>query len=240
MSQRQRWARGPRAEPSAPPALHELCVDAACAAAVQGERQRMARDLHDAVSQTLYAAHVQAGLLLRADGAAAWPQTLQRQARRLEQLTQAALAEVRMLMLDLRPDALAQTPMAELLQQAINAVPAIEGLHIEQQVQAHDLLDGGQRTQIYRIAQEALANAVRHSRARRISVEWRVFDDGQGVMLRISDDGRGFDPEAVKPGRFGMPNMRSRAHDIGASLTLRTALGQGCEWLLRLHLATTH
>jgi signal transduction histidine kinase len=90
------------------------------------------------------------------------------------------------------------------------------------------------RVQLYRIAQEALSNAARHSGASNVVVEWNAAP-GASAVLRIADDGRGFDPEQVAPGHFGLGNMRSRAAEIGAALTLTSAPGNGTE--VRVELA---
>jgi signal transduction histidine kinase len=88
------------------------------------------------------------------------------------------------------------------------------------------------RTHLYRIAQEALSNVARHSGARHCQVRWAVHSARQ-VELRISDDGTGFDPGVAYPGHFGLDNMRSRALEIGAQLTLTSAPGQGTQLHVR-------
>ena len=183
--------------------------------AVVAERNRIARDLHDAVSQTLFAANVIAGTLGRlasrlAEGDAA-AAVLQQQAEALERLNKGALAEMRLLMFELRPDALQHLPLAELLQHAIDALASRGTIEVSQRLARDDRLPGASRVHIYRIAQEALSNIGRHSGASHAVVEWIVPEHGAGGRLRIADDGHGFDPGASPPGHFGLGNMAERA-----------------------------
>lgn len=196
--------------------------------AVMAERNRIARDLHDAVSQTLFAANVLAGTLARSAAREPPPSaaTVAAQAESLERLNRGALAEMRLLMFELRPDALQQTPMAELLKHAIEAVVCRGDIEVDSVLAADDALTPDLRIQLYRIAQEALSNVARHSAARHCEVRWEVHGARQ-VVLRIRDDGAGFDPDLAHPGHFGLENMRSRALEIGARLSLTSAPGQG-------------
>jgi NarL family two-component system response regulator LiaR len=158
--------------------------------AVVAERSRIARDLHDAVSQTLFAANVLAGTLVRLSERIEAPESaaIRAQATALERLNKGALAEMRLLMFELRPDALQATPLADLLQQAIEALACRGTIDITQRLAPHDRLPSATRVQIYRIAQEALSNIGRHSCAQYALVEWVVGDDGRGGRLRIVDD----------------------------------------------------
>jgi len=197
--------------------------------AIVAERNRIARDLHDAVSQTLFAANVIAGTL--AGAAAQTPPdalALERQARSLERLNRGALAEMRQLLFELRPDAMEQTPLAELLQHTLDALASRGDVAVHAALARDDRLPAEVRVQLYRIAQEALSNAARHSGASNLVAEWKAAP-GASAVLRIADDGRGFDPEQVGPGHFGLGNMRSRAEEIGAALAVVSAPGRGTE-----------
>jgi len=207
--------------------------------AVISERNRIARDLHDAVSQTLFAANVMAGTLVAAAerGSAADMASLRVQANMLAQLTQGALAEMRMLMFELRPDALMQARLADLLQQVIGALRCRGDFSVECRLAPTDPLSGEVRAQVYRIAQEAIGNVARHSGATHVTVEWVV--EPQRAMLRIADDGKGFEASQQRPGHFGLDNMRSRAAEIGATLTLKSAPGEGSEVRLELDLGAS-
>ena len=198
--------------------------------AVMSERNRIARELHDAVSQTLFAANLLAGTMARSAGL---DEAGRGQAALLEKLNRSALAEMRMLMFELRPDALAGARLSDLLQQAVEALAGRTEMQVSTALQA----DGGpplaQRVQIYRIAQTALSNVARHSGARQVFVGWAVHKPGHG-RLTITDDGCGFDPHADRPGHFGVANMRQRAAELGAVLVITSAPGTGTALELEL------
>lgn len=203
--------------------------------AVIAERNRIARDLHDAVSQTLFAAKVLAGAMARLCSRDPPPavSSLAAQAVALEKLNASALAEMRMLMFELRPDAMREAPVAMLLQHAIEALACRGDVVVQPSFSGDDALPAEVRLHVYRIAQEALSNVVRHSGAVHCDVEWAVHG-ARRATLRIADDGQGFEVDAHRPGHFGLDNMRSRAREIGAVLTLTSAAGQGTELLLEL------
>lgn len=198
--------------------------------AVVAERSRIARDLHDAVSQTLFAANVVAGTLAQtARRAADDPmarEVLSDQSITLERLNRGALSEMRLLMFELRPDAMEQAPLRDLLVHAIEALRSRADLEVAQDLQGDGELPPAERIQVYRMAQEAFSNIARHSAARHVTVRWRSRPDGS-MQLRITDDGRGFDPDASFPGHFGLENMRSRAAELAAVLTLTSDPGLG-------------
>ncbi|HEX5355247.1 MAG TPA: GAF domain-containing sensor histidine kinase [Aquabacterium sp.] len=203
--------------------------------AVMAERNRIARDLHDAVSQTLFAANVVAGTLTRSLQAMADPdaQAQAAQARSLQRLTQGALAEMRLLMLELRPDALHGMSLGELLKQALDALVGRSDILVTTRIAPTDGLSEATRMQLYRIAQEALSNVARHSGASELAVRWVVRGPDR-ALLCIHDNGAGFDPAVPKPGHFGLENMQTRARDIGAALTLESAPGQGTELCVQI------
>ena len=203
--------------------------------AVMAERNRIARDLHDAVMQTLFAANVMAGTLGRAVERNPAPDaaTVQEQARALEKLNSAALAEMRLVMFELRPDALQRTPLAELLGHAVEALRCRGSFDVDTSLSREDALGAEVRIQLYRIAQEALSNVARHSGASRVEVQWHVHGP-QDATLRIADDGRGFDAALPVPGHFGLENMRTRAQEIGAGFSLASTPGEGTELRIEL------
>ena len=206
---------------------HAQLAEQARELAVMAERNRIARDLHDAVSQTLFAAHVIAGTLGKALQAGP-DEALSQQAQSLGQLIQGALAEMRMLMLELRPDALEKMTFGELLKHAIDAQVSRGATRFVRHIASADRLSAPVRMQLYRIAQEALSNVSRHSGATEAEVQW-VVQGPHRAMLRIRDNGCGFDTTAEHPGHFGLENMRARAAEIGAALTLVSAPGQGTD-----------
>ncbi|MCU0949659.1 MAG: GAF domain-containing sensor histidine kinase [Burkholderiaceae bacterium] len=197
-------------------------------AAVMAERIRIARELHDAVSQTLFAAHVLAGTL--AQQSAAGDARIAEQAARLERLNRSALAEMRLLMFELRSDALESSSLAELLGYAAEALACREtiavDLRADPRADARLASQPAARVHLYRIAQEALVNVLRHAGARRVTIESTLADNGQ-PMLSIADDGCGFDPSQPRAGHFGLEHMATRAREIGARLQIDSGAGRG-------------
>jgi len=203
--------------------------------AVLAERARLARELHDAVSQTLFAANIIAGTLatLAQRGDPDALQRLRQQALALERLNRGALAEMRLLMFELKPEAMEKTPLAELIGHAIEALSCRSELVVERRLAREDQLSATIRIQIYRIVQEALSNIARHSGATQVVVEWKPAGPGAG-FLRVADDGCGFDTHQSKPGHFGLSHMAERAADIGARFSLSSTPGEGTEIRLEL------
>jgi signal transduction histidine kinase len=197
-------------------------------AAVVNERNRIARELHDAVSQTLFAANLLAGSLARAPQAS---DETRQQVQVLERLNRSALAEMRMMLFELRPDALQTMRLPELLQQAVEALAGRGSISVDTQFEETAAVPPATRVQVYRVAQEALSNIGRHSGAHNAQVQWLVAQPGQG-RLRVVDDGAGFDTSADTPGHFGVANIRERAASLGGNLTLRSAPGEGTELIL--------
>ncbi|MDH3707695.1 MAG: PAS domain-containing protein, partial [Acidimicrobiia bacterium] len=168
------------------------------------ERQRLARELHDAVNQTLWTASLIAESLLRdVDDES----ELHRRVDRLGQLTRGALAEMRALLLELRPSELAEISLDELIEYLLAALECRRSLDVTVELDAVKL-DPAAHITFYRIAQEGLGNAAHHAEAASLSVR---LSKGPPTELVIVDDGRGFDPEAVPAGHFGLTIMRERA-----------------------------
>lgn len=190
--------------------------------AAAAERNRLARDLHDAVSQTLFAANLLAGTLARD---AALPEAAREQAVTLSRLNQGALAEMRMLMFELKPDAVATLPLAELLQQSAAALAARGGLEVQVHIDPTEP-PPAVRVPLYRLAQEALSNVARHSGAHLVHLQWRSPVAGRGV-LSVRDDGHGFDTTEEHPGHYGLTNMHERALLLGATLHIDSTPGTG-------------
>jgi len=199
--------------------LYEHAEESAAAA----ERNRLARDLHDAVSQTLFSAALIAEVLPRI-----WERDPAEGARRLEELRQlarGALAEMRALLLELRPAALREAELPDLLRQLSEAITGRARIPVQLEVGDCRLLPVDAKIGLYRVAQEALNNVAKHSAATSAVVRLTCPDDG--VELVIADDGRGFDPGLVGPDHLGLGIMRERAEAIGARLEVQTGLGKG-------------
>jgi signal transduction histidine kinase len=194
-------------------------------AAALEERQRLARELHDAVTQTLFSTALIGEVLPEL-----WevdPAEGRARLEELRRLTRGALAEMRALLVELRPGALTELPLGELLRQLAQATVGRTRLEIGVEVsgQPDGPLPPDVQVALYRIAQEALSNAARHARAGRARV--RLDHEPVGLALVVEDDGRGFDPAAVPPGHLGVGIMRERAAAVGAALRVDSAPGAG-------------
>jgi len=192
------------------------------------ERHRIARDLHDSVSQTLFSTTLHVRTAQRALELEQLDATgpVGEELGEIGQLTRGALAEMRALILELRPGALAEEGLVAALAKQASALSAREGLVIEVDGPDADLPLGPEvEEQLYRLGQEALANVVKHARASSATVRIAATDDI--VTIEVTDDGRGFDPAAVGPEHFGLRSMRGRAADLGGRLELTSAPGAG-------------
>jgi nitrate/nitrite-specific signal transduction histidine kinase len=210
--------------------LYEQAEESATAA----ERNRLARELHDAVTQTLFSASLIAAVLPEV-----WEgdQEEGRQLlQELRQLSRGALAEMRTLLLELRPAALAQADLGDLLRQLADAVTGQKGIPVDVTVEGEvgeGMEDPGSelpaevRVALYRIAQEALNNVVKHAQAGRVSVSLCYAPGDEEVELGICDDGRGFDPTDIPPDHLGVGIMHERAEAIGAVLMIESRPGEG-------------
>ncbi|MEP7201577.1 MAG: PAS domain-containing protein [Ilumatobacteraceae bacterium] len=186
------------------------------------ERQRLARELHDAVNQTLWTAALTADSLLREAGE---DSPLRPRLERLRQLTRGALAEMRTLVLELRPAELSEAPLHELLEGLATALESRKSLQVTVDVDPVEF-DSGTRLAFYRVAQEALGNIAKHAQATMVGL---FLTKGVEVELRIQDDGQGFDPCAVPPGHLGLIIMRERADAVGAKLDISSSPGHGTD-----------
>lgn len=192
-------------------------------AAAAAERERLARDLHDAVTQTLFSASVIAEALPRI-----WdvkPEDARKGAEELHRLTRGALAEMRTMLVELRPAALVEKPLGELLSYLCDAFTSHSRIPVTLEVEGDMLLPPDVQVALYRMAQEALNNVGKHARASGASVVLR--SEPGWAQLQIWDDGCGFDPAAVGVNGFGLGTMRERAGSIGAILSIKSQVGQG-------------
>jgi PAS domain S-box-containing protein len=205
-----------------------LRVQAGQAAAME-ERQRLARELHDSVSQALYGIGLgarTARTLL--DRASLDPEIETRLADPLDYvlaLADAGLAEMRALIFELRPDALEKEGLAAALRRQAETVRVRHSLEVEVDLCDEPEIPLDAREALYRIAQEALNNAVQHARAGRIEIKL-AWNEGV-VHLSVRDDGVGFDPERRHPGHLGLRSMQERAAQVGGVLTIQSAPQQG-------------
>ena len=189
------------------------------------ERNRVARELHDSVSQRLFgvvlAAETAAELLDRDAGAA------RAQIERAQELAHGAMDELRALIFELRPPALADEGLASALRKHLAVLRRVHDLDIALRVAGTPRLGPAVDSQVFRIAQEAVNNALRHAGARRIAV---ALDASNGrFALTVQDDGAGFDPAApaLRARRLGLTSMEERARALGGTLTIASEPGAG-------------
>jgi signal transduction histidine kinase len=191
------------------------------------ERHRIARDLHDSVSQTLFSTtlHTRAAQKAAQQDGATLSGPLGRALTAIADLTRSAQSEMRALIFELGHDP-AEDGLVTALTKHASRLAARDGLTIE--VRGPDgrlALSSAAETQLFAIAREALANVVKHAGASSARVGVEVLPGG--VLVEVRDDGRGFDPAAGHPGHFGLDSMRSRAAEIGGLLTISSTPGLG-------------
>ncbi len=195
------------------------------------ERTRLARDLHDAVSQTLFSTSLIAEVLPKV-----WERNKEDGVKKLEevrQLTRGALAEMRTLLFELRPAALADAEMNELLRQLAESVTGRARVPVTLEVNGTCDVSPDVKIALYRIAQEALNNIAKHSGATKARVSLRC--EPHRVVLQIADNGHGFDVSQAPQGSFGLSNIKERAEQIGASLKIDSNINEGTEITVDWH-----
>jgi two-component system nitrate/nitrite sensor histidine kinase NarX len=199
------------------------------ALAVLEERQRLARNLHDAINQSLFSAGLIAEVLPRL-----WERD-QAEARRsledLRRLTRGAMAEMRALLAELRPATLTDAELGDLLHLLGNAFTGRTNIPAKVTVVGQGALPAEAQVAIYRVCQEALNNVAKHAAAS--SVEISLRHEGTAIELMIRDDGQGFDPERTASGHYGLSMMRERAEGVGALLSIKSQPGHGTELTIR-------
>ncbi|HML21038.1 MAG TPA: GAF domain-containing protein [Aggregatilinea sp.] len=189
------------------------------------ERQRLAHELHDAVSQTLWSASLIADVL-----PTMWeanPDKGREKLARLKQLTRGALAEMRTLLLELRPTALVEVGIDDLLRQLSEAIASRTRAQINLNADEGCGLPADIQMVFYRIAQESLNNIMKHTLATQIDIDLHCTTEA--VEMSIADNGDGFDPEEIPAGHFGVGIMKERAAAVGATCTVTSAKGQGTQ-----------
>jgi signal transduction histidine kinase len=203
--------------------------------AIIEERNRLARELHDAVTQTLFSASLIADVLPRL-----WvknPNEGQLRLEELRELTRGALAEMRAMLLELRPSALAQYTLSDLLRQLAEAHTGRARLPIALSIEGEEQqLPDAAQSAFYRIAQESLNNAAKHAGPCR--VQMGLYFEPSAVRLSIKDDGRGFDPTHTSAQSLGLGIMRERAEKIGGTFEVSSEIGTGTQVTVRLPLHT--
>jgi signal transduction histidine kinase len=204
--------------------------------AVLEERQRLARELHDSVSQVLYGvglgARTARALLDRATIPSELKSSLAEPLDYVLSLAEAGLAEMRALIFELRPDSLEREGLVAALTRQAAALRARHKLEVYTEFCEEPTLSFEGREALHRIAQEALNNTVKHAQAKRVDIRLGVR---QGeIVLELTDDGVGFDPQAEYSGHMGLNSMRERAAQIGGTLEIMSETGQGAVVRVRI------
>ncbi len=192
------------------------------------ERSRLARELHDSVSQALFSMtmHARAAQLSMATAGLDPTGPLGRSIAQVAELTRGALAEMRALIFELRPGALAEEGLVAALRKQGAALSAREQVAITVEGPEQRLeLGAGVEEHLYRIVSEALHNVVKHAHAD--SAAMVVTTEAGVLQVVVRDDGAGFDPDAQHAGHLGLSTMAERAEVIGADLTITSAPGTG-------------
>jgi signal transduction histidine kinase len=189
------------------------------------ERNRLARELHDSVTQKLF------GLTLTAEAAATIvdrdPEEAKARLRRLQELTREAMEELRTLIFELRPAALEDEGLAAALRKHVAVLQRVHGNEVDLRVVGDAQTSGEGDGEVLRIAQEALQNALRHARARHVDV--RMEGANGRLVVAVADDGVGFDPDdaSLRARRLGLTSMEERARALGGRLTIDSRPGEG-------------
>jgi signal transduction histidine kinase len=192
---------------------------------VTEERNRLARELHDAITQTLFS------LSLTAETAAGLvhtdPARAEVELRHVRELVRETQAELRSLIFELRPPQLESDGLAATLGKHLEVLGRAHGLKVDLRADGDGRLDEQRELELFRIAQEALNNTVRHAHATAVEVDLDLA--GDPVVLTVHDDGVGFDPmaRAIRSRRLGLTSMRERAQALGGRLTIDSTAGAG-------------
>lgn len=197
------------------------------------ERQRLAQDLHDAVNQSLFSAGLIAEVLPRL-----WERD-KAQGREslddLRRLIRGALAEMRILLVELRPTALTDSDLGDLLRLLATSLTGRAKIPVAVSVTGKGALPAEVQVAFYRLCQEGLNNIAKHSKAKRVEIQLQYGPLEGAVELRIHDDGRGFDVAQIQSGHYGLTIMRERAEAVGAVLSIESQPGKGVK--LAMHWA---
>lgn len=209
----------------------ELAEKARFSAVIE-ERQRLARDLHDAVSQQLFAISMTAtavGRTLEKDYDKA-----HRQINLIEEMASVAQSEMRALLLHLRPVHLEGKKLSEGLNELLQELKSKVPIEILFEINEEISLSKGIEDHLFRIVQEALSNTLRHSRATKMEIKLQHGSDM--IRLSIRDNGVGFDLQVKKHASYGIVSMKERVHEIGGSLHIITAPDKGTRIDIRVPL----
>jgi signal transduction histidine kinase len=198
--------------------------------AALGERQRLARELHDSVSQALYGislgTHTAIALIKRD------PEKLDDVLKYILSLAEAGLTEMRALIFELRPDSLETDGLVGALNRQAAATQARRGVTVKTNLCDEIQMPIEVKEALYRIAQEAMQNAIKHANPTEIFLE--LSCSGHFVDMLVTDDGKGFDPSQAFPGHLGLRSMSERATRLGGKMEIDSAPGKGTRVKVKL------
>ncbi|WP_432776206.1 sensor histidine kinase [Brevibacillus gelatini] len=201
-------------------------------AAVTEERQRLARELHDAVSQQLFAIAMTTAAMRRL--VEKNPQRAAQQIELVEEMAAAAQAEMRALLLHLRPATLQNKTLKEAILELLDELERKNAMELTWEIEDVEGLPSGIEDHLFRILQESLSNTLRHAKANQIAV--KLFTLQEQVRLRVTDDGVGFDPDGEKMTSYGLRSMQERVAEVGGSMEIYSAVGKGTQIEVRIPL----
>lgn len=204
--------------------------------AVLEERQRLARELHDSVTQALYSVNLYADAGLLAFSRQQW-NALENNLHEVRNMAREAMYDMRLLVFELRPLMLELEGLVSALQHRLAAVENRSGLKTEVLVEGERRLSIDVEEQIYWIAHEGLQNVVKHARANVVQIQLKYKQDS--VRLEVIDDGLGFNPENVKQsGGVGLQGIRERVQNSGGHFEIKSACGKGTHLMITIPINT--
>jgi signal transduction histidine kinase len=213
---------------------HARLYQSAEQVAILEERQRLARELHDSVNQALYGINLYASAANRKllandlDGA-------RQNLAELGKTARDALAEMRLLVFELRPPVLQQKGLVNAIQERLKSVEERTGLEIGLKARITSSLPVHIEEALYRIVQEALNNIIKHAQAKQVTIH--LIQSGQTLLLHVQDDGVGFDVnKARKSGGIGLKTMQERAESIHAVFSIRSGPAEGTDISVKVEL----
>ncbi|MFO7960032.1 MAG: GAF domain-containing sensor histidine kinase [Nitriliruptoraceae bacterium] len=199
-------------------------------AAALDERQRIARELHDSVSQALYG--ITLGARTARTLAEREPAKVVEPLDYVLDLAEAGLAEMRALIFELRPEALEREGLTAALERQARVLRTRHGVEVDMEAGTEPAIDLPVKEVLYRVAQEALHNIVKHAGAQTVRV--RLGSNETELSLEITDDGVGFDPVRSYPGHMGLQSMRERVEGVAGTFTVSSTTGHGTRILARV------
>ncbi|WP_332631162.1 sensor histidine kinase [Halalkalibacter flavus] len=194
-------------------------------AAVSEERQRLARDLHDAVSQQLFAISMMTAAIKQTMVKTSDPSV--EQVKMVEKMANTAQAEMRALLLHLRPAHLEGKSLKDGIHQLFNELQEKYGMDVTVTIEENMMIPKGIEDQIFRMVQEAISNVLRHAKATQLELQLRQTN--QDLKIKLIDNGVGFDVKSVQKNSYGLHTMRERMTEIGGTLQIVSVPNKGTQ-----------